>query len=270
MAPNRSEKVSLWLDFWGARTKLRLDGAVDLAHFTYYFSDYVTDPFSEPDVTVCLLATGDSYLASGPSDREVVIVEHLTGRRQTLRGDDTVRAATPIPPFALAPLAGRIRTVHAAAVTHPNAQRKAVVIHGPSTSGKSTLMLSLLRRGWAFMSDDTLPIDARNHVLKFTRPIGLRERTAKLLGLGPEAFASATRFHTPTGVTRVVHPRDLRCRIGPDQAEWTWTVTLEPTYKPFRSTVKSRRHLHLEFDVTRDHCAAIVAIEEFANESFEQ
>lgn len=188
MALEKNRKRTLWLDFWGAKTTVSLHSQRDFDHLIYYFGDHSSRPFPSPDVSVHLRTTGDSFLESKGDEREVYVVEHRTEREWTLRGRETVTGPTPIPPFALYPLRDEVRAIHGAAAVHPADSHRAVVLHGPSTAGKSTILLALLERSWAFMSDDIIPIHQKSQILRFCRPIGVREKAAEVFGLPTASF----------------------------------------------------------------------------------
>ncbi len=255
----------LWLDFWGATVRVAVHNQADFTHIAYYFGDHLSQTVAFPDVSVEFRSRERSFFQSEPDEREIHLIEHGTGREWTIEGDDTMNAPTPIPPLALLPLRSRVRTIHGAAAVHPTDPQRAVVLHGPSTAGKSTLLLALLRRSWAFMSDDIIPVSEENRILRFTRPIGLRANSAEILGLATSSFPEAPRFATPTGITRAVHPRALGLSLGPMSSDWTWTVTLVPTNETFRAKRTLSRHLHLCLNIDRDLDRAVKAIEELAN-----
>jgi hypothetical protein len=61
--------------------------------------------------------------------------------------------------------------VHAGAVAH---RGKAMVMPGPSHSGKSSLAAALVRAGAVYLSDDFAPFDAAGLVHPYARPLSLR------------------------------------------------------------------------------------------------
>ncbi|WFR67731.1 hypothetical protein P9139_04565 [Curtobacterium flaccumfaciens] len=233
----------------------------DERHLAYYFRDYITTPRTRSDVQVQFQAeAGDVEYLTAAAGRRSVRITTSDGRTEYLRGDATIHAATPLPPFTAEPLRGTVATIHAAAATPPDQQDAAVIIHGPSTSGKSSLVMALVGHGWGFLSDDTVPIDHQGRALPFTRPIGIRERTARRLGLNFDQLADAPQYPTTLGTTLSVHPRDLGWRIA-QPAPVRWVVTLQPS-PSFAAQKTGRRQLRLELDIERHETAAIDAIEE--------
>ncbi len=70
--------------------------------------------------------------------------------------------------------AAGILDLHAAVVTKGD---EAILLAGPSKSGKTTLTLSFLERGWAHMSDDLAPIDRESgFLIPFPKPVSVRSR----------------------------------------------------------------------------------------------
>ncbi|WP_167626537.1 hypothetical protein [Microbacterium hominis] len=181
----------------------------------------------------------------------------------SLKGEQTVTTPTPVPPFGLRPLASRFVTVHAAAVAHPVVADSAVLIHGPSTVGKSSLAFELIRRGWMFLSDDTSPIDRENRVHPFTRPVGIRERAAASSGVLLDSFTNARHHETPWGRTVSVHPRELGWSIAPP-SRVRWLVSLSHGVK-FETEADSGGVLRVALDIDRDKGRAADAIEAFCS-----
>ena len=82
--------------------------------------------------------------------------------------------------------------VHAAVTAGSNG---AVVLHGASHAGKSTIAAGAARRGWGHLSDDLAPIDASTlTVHPYARPIMLRAGGREVVGGVPEPAAAHRRF----------------------------------------------------------------------------
>ena len=60
--------------------------------------------------------------------------------------------------------------LHAATVTREDG---ALLLAGPTRAGKTRLTLSLLKRGWAYASDDLAPV-TNGTVIPFPKPVGVR------------------------------------------------------------------------------------------------
>ncbi|PZF02823.1 hypothetical protein DEJ01_09865 [Curtobacterium sp. MCLR17_040] len=262
MVPERTSERELWFDFWGAVTHVVVPTENDERHLAYYFQDYVTKPADRSDVRVDLstLNAGDDYMTAA-ADRRSVRLTTPDGHAEYLCGDETVYAPTPLPPFTVEPLSGTVTTVHAAAATPPHQLNSAALIHGPSTSGKSSLLIALMRRGWGFLSDDTVPIDAAGRALPFTRPIGIRQRTAERLGISIAEHADAPRYATSLGTTLSIHPAELGWQIA-QRAAVRWVVTLQPSGS-FNAGTAANGNLRIELDIEQHETEAIRAIEEF-------
>jgi hypothetical protein len=56
---------------------------------------------------------------------------------------------------------------------------RAIVIPGPSYSGKTTLVKEFLQHGASYYSDEFAAFDDRGHVWPFARPLGIRGRTSQ-------------------------------------------------------------------------------------------
>lgn len=253
----------LWFSFWGATTRVAVPTEADERHLRYYFRDYVIEPVEVWDVDLRLNAgDGAAYVSASPAKRTVT-GETRDGQRFELRGQQTISAPTPLPPFALAPLRHTLTTIHAAAATPPAEPGSAVVLHGPSTAGKSSLVVALAGRGWGFLSDDTLPVDRLGRALPFTRPVGIRERTAMRLDVRRTEHPGAPRFQTGFGTTLSVHPRDLGWRIA-EPARIRWVVTLQPS-SSFAVESLSPHHARIAFDIEHHANEAVRVIEELCH-----
>jgi len=69
--------------------------------------------------------------------------------------------------------------IHAAVVSKDG---KGIVIVGPSSFGKTTLTMELVRRGFKFLSDEFCPIDRRTmHIHSFPRSLGVWEDSLNII-----------------------------------------------------------------------------------------
>jgi hypothetical protein len=119
--------------------------------------------------------------------------------------------------------------VHATAT---GADEAAVVLCGPSYSGKSTLAAAAAQRGWAHLSDDLAPIDpAMLTVEPYQRPIMVRDHAAQGLGLsaprpeGHHRFVAQESFYPASllGAAWVSGPVGLRAVVS---LSWGQTTAL--------------------------------------------
>ena len=68
----------------------------------------------------------------------------------------------------------------------------AIVIPGPSQSGKSTLVSAFLRAGATYLSDEFAVFDTKGKVHPYPRPLSLRSGTGNKTRLIPECFGAET------------------------------------------------------------------------------
>ena len=70
------------------------------------------------------------------------------------------------------PLATHVVTLHAAALVHGGT---VLLVAGASGTGKTTLSLALVERGWRLLSDDAAPIDRlTGEVVPVPKPVGIK------------------------------------------------------------------------------------------------
>ncbi len=85
--------------------------------------------------------------------------------------------------------------VHAAAVANGN---RVAVLAAPPTTGKSTLTLALLERGFAYLSDELAPIDLpTRRVYPYARAVSLKSTPPDPVRLPSATLAVGRRFHIP-------------------------------------------------------------------------
>jgi hypothetical protein len=90
-----------------------------------------------------------------------------------------------------------IALLHAAAVVR---QGKALVLAGQKASGKTTLTMGLLQRGFSYLSDDFVPLARGGEVLPMPFCLALKQGSWPLFGLETEA--------TPKGFRRERYRKD--------------------------------------------------------------
>jgi hypothetical protein len=85
--------------------------------------------------------------------------------------------------------------VHAAAVADGG---RVAILAAPSTTGKSTLTLALLERGFVYLSDELAPIDLpTRRVYPYARAVSLKSAPPDPVRLPSTALAVGRRFHIP-------------------------------------------------------------------------
>ncbi|QSZ49200.1 hypothetical protein AYX22_12845 [Arthrobacter sp. D5-1] len=89
------------------------------------------------------------------------------------------------------------------------------------------MLLGLLKEGWHFVSDDTVPVTAQHCFIPFTRPVGIRQATLQRTPWLAPFMSKAKKFDTPTGITAALHPRDFGAAISSAMPAWVWTVIVE-------------------------------------------
>jgi len=168
-----------------------------------------------------LLPPGCTMLPPGPVERVYSLI--VNGSHQ--QGDDEGfhllyedskhlvkhRELTPILKFlaarlrrTVAELAPRRVFVHAGVVAH---RGRAIVIPGPTMSGKSTLVSELLRHGAIYYSDEYAVLDADGMVYPFPKPVSLRAPVSfDSIDFEAEYFgASSGNAPLPIGLVVVTH-----------------------------------------------------------------
>ena len=124
---------------------------------------------------------------------------------------------TPIPPLAFPPLAQRFLVLHGCAA---QVEGRTIAFCGPSFSGKSSLLLALVREGALAVSDDLVVIELVDKgdpvVWRYPKPVGVREPTlavlpwlsARLDAIPDELKLSfPSRYGRPA--TTIVHLEDI-------------------------------------------------------------
>ena len=94
-----------------------------------------------------------------------------------------------LPPLQITPLKGRFLVLHGCAVTY---QEKSFIFIAPSMSGKTSLTLYLLNRGFNCVTDDLIFIK-ETRIIPYRKPVGFREATIDIL---PEMKNIANRVIT--------------------------------------------------------------------------
>lgn len=214
-------------------------------HLRFYFADYEVAR-QLPCPAYSLVIRGDVT-----GDRPVTYQCSGSDRRDAEWRDMEPSADTVLPPLGALAQRGWA-ALHASALVPP-AQNRALVIVGDSTAGKSTLALELLHRGWGFLSDDTTILDSARNIVPFTRPIGVRERTAQSFPWLADVLRKAPAFTTPTGITRMVRAAAFADIAA--AAPWYWTAILR------RAGERDfRRQTPQTFELSGDLPADVVAL----------
>lgn len=125
---------------------------------------------------------------------------------------------------------GRLLMLHAGALAHPRTGRSVVFV-AESGAGKTTLARSLGRR-WAYVTDETVAIDAADRILPYPKPLSVRvgdwlvkeERSPDDLGLVPlrvEPFVTRVLIldrvpgHVGHPVVTALDPFDAIAELAP-------------------------------------------------------
>lgn len=258
----KSKIPCLRLSFWGTNIGVYVDNEVDKFHILYYFQDYI-DRMAASDrsgLEIWFKAPTVPFTKDLSPDQAVLLQNSEGIWVEYDKPTDSDHMPTLLPPFGLEPLSKELRTVHGCAATPPGQPDKALLIHGPSLAGKSTLLLQLLHQGWSFVADDTVPIDADGRLLSFTRPIGIREATLSRAPWLQKHLKNAVKFNTPTGLTTALHPRDLSSTITDIRPAWEWTVILRRSID-FQVTQLGTKTIQIDYDVANHTPAAASAVQ---------
>jgi hypothetical protein len=118
------------------------------------------------------LVAGDAA-PRGQTRRYTLLYEGAVRLARTMDGDAVVEALERDLSLYVAEHARGLLFVHAGVVGW---QGLAIVLPGPSYTGKSTLVAALLRAGATYYSDEFAVFDRCGHVHPFPRPLSLREQ----------------------------------------------------------------------------------------------
>jgi hypothetical protein len=106
--------------------------------------------------------------------------------------------------------------VHAAAVALAGGVG---VLAAPPGTGKSTLTVALLERGFTYLSDELAPIDIRRRLVHpYAHAVNLKSTPPHPLRLPPGTVAIGRRFHVPTGAVASQEPLPLVAFIFPERS----------------------------------------------------
>jgi hypothetical protein len=88
--------------------------------------------------------------------------------------------------------------LHAAAVASAG---RVAVLAAPTGTGKSTLTMALLERGFSYLSDELAPIDISTlRVYPYAHAVCLKSRPPEPLQIPPGTIAIGKRFHVASGL----------------------------------------------------------------------
>lgn len=254
-------------DFWGTTVRVYVPHRSDITHLNYYFEDFVT-LVDAPDIEIYLCSNGQPFTAPGGMKSVRVRYRNHEWREHDSYSIES-KNPTPLPPFSLRPLNESLVTLHASAATPPDRSDRALVIHGPSTSGKSTLLRRLSESRWRFVTDDTLvrrKSDGR--LLRYCRPLGIRQAAYENDPQLRRATEGAIEFSTPTGVTRAASATALGFHLADRESQWTWTVVLEKAGQ-FTAKRLGPSTMLLGLDVDRHLDQAVSAVTSLVSEQTE-
>jgi len=237
--------------FWGVGVTVEVPTALDGDHLRYYFDDHLDRAAVPAGGLRVVLSTSDrSGFVAALGDARVeklIFVDAGAGPVLYEGFFAAARRPTPLPPFSLAPLRSTFRLRHAAAACPPSARAEAggsggaVLVTGASGAGKSSLLLGLLQRGWAFVADDIAPVHrAGGRVVRYGRPIGIRSQSLAVhRALGPAVERAGRPIRTASGTTWMTRPEDLGFSLGPASAPVSGEVRVVPA-DDFRSVARGR------------------------------
>ncbi|GAA2734805.1 hypothetical protein [Streptomyces nogalater] len=207
----------------------------DADHLRYYLDDHLLPERARDDtqVSVRLEADGDGCLTAALGTATPKRVWWRAPGGPWLLYEEwgvQARLPSPVPPFGLPPLRDRVRLRHGAALAAPDGEGRALAVTGASGTGKSVVVLHLLRQGWRFVSDDLLVLDrrTRGRLYYYGRPVGVRARSLPLLPwLDASLLAGAPCVPTRWGGTWMVRPQRLgRCAPSDQPYRLSWRLDL--------------------------------------------
>lgn len=249
-----SARHYLNLEFWGVLVSVSCESAATAEHLRYYFRDYAVDAGVPADLDIIFTGPG---LPFSSETQSYVRYAGETAWREIDEAEPTV-----LPPLGHPRLRQAFRTVHASAAVPPHNHKKALLLTGISTAGKSTLLLELLQRGWGFVADDTVLVSENHTLYPFTRPIGVRQATAARSQWLTTYLEKAPAFETPTGITRMVHAKDLGAWVPKRDIPWGWTALVVPS-DSFFTTQLGPSTIEMKLDISRHLKSAVEAITNF-------
>lgn len=213
-------------NFWGNIIECFFVSKQQLEWFNYYFQDYLTDFESE----ISLLILPQKFADTFDSLFSFNVYVSKTGEkwRYYTSSECDERVETPIPPFNLDVFKNKFHTIHGAALE--TKKGAGLVISGESMAGKTTLLLSLLENGFSFITDDIVVIERngdRQLLHPFSRPLGIRENTARLFENCIPLRRNHESFETPNGRIFPLHINNTLFSKSSSPVVWKWTVLLE-------------------------------------------
>ncbi|MGG5170898.1 hypothetical protein ACQR35_01805 [Pseudarthrobacter sp. J1738] len=245
------------LEFWGVLVSARCESAATAEHLRHYFRDYEVDAGVPADLDIIFTGEG---LPFSSETQSFIRYAGEPGWREIGAAEPTV-----LPPLGHPRLRNAFRTVHASAAVPPQMHKKALLLTGISTAGKSTILLELLRRGWGFIADDTVLVSENNTLCPFTRPIGIRQATADRSPWLTKYLDKSPAFETPTGITRMVHAKDLGAWVPESETPWSWTVLLVPSGS-FSTIQLGPSTIEMNLDISTHLNLAVEAITDFVGD----
>jgi|ERR1039457_1446163 hypothetical protein len=134
-----------------------------------------------------------------------------------------------LPPFASARFLRRYAVIHGSVVS--SASGFTVMILGSNYSGKTSICLELMRRGWQPISDSCVVLDFGDPMgvclRRYETPIGLRRDTLARWRDRLAAVDTRTQISQATGTVVLAHARDLFPELeAPDKVQIHVTVVL--------------------------------------------
>jgi hypothetical protein len=95
--------------------------------------------------------------------------------------------------------------VHAAAVASSG---RVAVLAAPSGTGKSTMTLALLERGFTYLTDELTPVDPQNFTVHpYPRALCLKASAPERYRLRSNSLGTGSRFYVPLESFRIAHHR---------------------------------------------------------------
>ncbi|MET7477511.1 hypothetical protein ABZT17_24520 [Streptomyces sp. NPDC005648] len=221
-SPQRPRSAERLFDFFGAVVRVRCT-PTDATDLDFFFGPHRAEPGTRPRYGVELHA-GDggflrSLLAKDDAPKSFRLSSEPDGELIEERSFTRWSSVpSPLPPFRA--LRADIATVQATVLER---EGRCLAFHGDPHSGKTSLGLALLARGWALASDQLLVVErATGAARPYLTPTGVRGPTLAAMRDGTLAGLEQRRsFCTVSGEVVLARPENLGAvvpvgrRLGP-------------------------------------------------------
>lgn len=250
------------LCFFGSVCEYWTEDAHAVKRLWFIFRSFLVKKPQTPDLAFWLIAReGTTFLREIVSPSRKFSIRYRHGVEQNIH--EWQFPDTPFPPLRVPPLRARFLVLHGCALVTPSG--KTVVIPAPSLTGKTTLLVECIRRGFKAIADDVLFIDRHTlRIYRYPKPVSIR---SNCLGLVPEVADAIKQRRPPSLVflesepaskTWFLHLDDLYhgCFTREESHSVDFVVLLDRT-KPSGKLVRIPRSQALLHSLTNTCCSGI-------------